>query len=113
MSASIAPERLAELRSLGGDELISQLLTKFLESSPPLIEEAKAALQSGDAAKVDFCVHTLKGSAMSLGLTELSDLLIALNVRTKARQLEGVAADLAQLSLLLEAVRHYKAQNFP
>ncbi|HMV37145.1 MAG TPA: Hpt domain-containing protein [Turneriella sp.] len=113
MPVSIAPQKLAELRLLGGDALVSQLLAKFLESSSSLIAQAEVALQSGDAAKVDFCVHTLKGSAMSLGLTEMSDLLVALNTRTKARQLEGMAADFTQLAVLLEAVRQYKAQNFP
>lgn len=98
---------------LGGDTLVSQLLAKFLESSPTLIVQAETALRTGDAARVDFCVHTLKGSAMSLGLTEMSDVLTELNVRTKAHQLDGIAADLERLTALLEAVRQYKAQNFP
>ncbi|MFZ5627846.1 MAG: Hpt domain-containing protein [Spirochaetota bacterium] len=113
MSAGIAPQKLSELRMLGGDALVSQLLAKFLESSPVLIAQAETALQTGDAAKVDFCVHTLKGSAMSLGLTEMSDLLAQLNVRTKARQLEGVGLELSRLAAQLDAVREYKAQNFP
>lgn len=113
MFTGIAPDKLNELRTLGGNALVSQLLAKFLESSSSLIAQAGAALQSGDATKVDFCVHTLKGSAMSIGLTEMSDLLIKLNVKTKARQLDGIEGDLAQLGTLLEGVRLYKAQNFP
>ncbi|GAB4433047.1 MAG: hypothetical protein OHK0011_15990 [Turneriella sp.] len=63
MSGGIAPEKLNELRALGGNALVGQLLAKFIESSPPLIAEAEAALQAGDAPRLDFCVHTLQGRA--------------------------------------------------
>jgi HPt (histidine-containing phosphotransfer) domain-containing protein len=113
MPAEIAPEKLAELKSLGGDTLITKLLEKFVENSARLIADGQAALTSGDATKVDYCVHTLKGSAMSLGLNEMSELLINLNVRTKARNLEGAAADFTKLAAQLAEVRAYKAAHFP
>lgn len=113
MSAVIDPDKLAELRMLGGDALVSQLLARFLESSPALLAQAETALQAGDASGVAFCVHTLKGSAMSLGISEMSTVLAELNVRAKAGKLDGVSSDLAHLAELLEAVRQYKTQNFP
>lgn len=112
MPAEIAPDKLAELRSLGGDELISKLLGKFVENSARLINEAVTAAAAGNADKVDYCVHTLKGSAMSLGLSEMSEILIPLNVRTKAKDLSGAAEDLEKLKQQLRDVEAYKARYF-
>lgn len=113
MATEISPEKLTELKALGGDALITKLLGKFIENSAKLIAEAKTALGANDAAKVDYCIHTLKGSAMSLGLGSMSAILIDLNVRTKAQNLTGAGPDLDQLEKLLEEVKTYKAANFP
>jgi HPt (histidine-containing phosphotransfer) domain-containing protein len=112
MAAEISPDKLAELQSLGGAALITKLLDKFLENSARLIADGQAAVASGDATKVDYCVHTLKGSALSLGLNEMGELLTQLNVRTKAKNLDGAEADFAKLAAQLEEVRAYKAKHF-
>jgi HPt (histidine-containing phosphotransfer) domain-containing protein len=113
MATEISPEKLSELKALGGDALITKLLGKFVENSAKLIADAKTAVASGDAQKVDYCVHTLKGSAMSLGLGSMSAILIDLNVRTKAQNIANVQGDLDQLEKLLEEVKAYKAAAFP
>lgn len=113
MATEISPEKLAELKALGGDALITKLLSKFIENSAKLIADAKTALGTNDAQKVDYCVHTLKGSAMSLGLNSMSAILIDLNVRTKSQNLANAGADLDQLEKLLEEVKTYKAAAFP
>ncbi|HRP70716.1 MAG TPA: Hpt domain-containing protein, partial [Turneriella sp.] len=66
-----------------------------------------------DVAKVDYCVHTLKGSAMSLGFAAMSAILIDLNNRTKVKNLDGASADLDKLEALLAEVKVYKEANFP
>lgn len=113
MSSEIAVEKLAELKELGGDALVTKLLGKFVENSARLLTEAATAVAAGDSAKVDYCIHTLKGSALSLGLSEMSDILVKLNIRTKAKNLEGADADLKKLQLLLDEVAVYKAAKFP
>lgn len=113
MAAEISPEKLSELKSLGGDTLINKLLDKFIENSARLIQEGKEATAAGDATKVDYCVHTLKGSAMSLGLDEMSAVLIDLNSRTKIKNLENAAGDFEKLALQLSEVAAYKSQHFP
>jgi len=113
MATEISAEKLAELKSLGGDALIAKLLLKFVENSEKLLAEARTAVTAGDASKVDYCVHTLKGSSLSLGLTSMSTILVDFNHRTKAKNLEGAAADLDQLDKLLIEAREYKAKNFP
>lgn len=113
MASEIAADKLAELKALGGDALISKLLGKFVENSGKLLADALAATAAGDAAKVDYCVHTLKGSALSLGLNDMSSILVELNTRTKAKNLTGAEADLKKLQQLLIEVKDYKNLNFP
>lgn len=113
MATEISPEKLAELKALDGDALITKLLGKFIENSARLLIEARTALSAKDAAKVDYCVHTLKGSAMSLGLNSMSAILVDLNVRTKGQNLDGAGADIDKLEQLLEEVKTYKAAAFP
>mgnify|MGYP001590156698 CR=1 FL=1 len=113
MASEIAADKLAELKALGGDALISKLLGKFVENSGKLLSDALAATAAGDAAKVEYCVHTLKGSALSLGLNDMSNILVDLNVRTKAKNLTSAEADLKKLQQLLLEVKDYKDVNFP
>ncbi|MBV6493073.1 MAG: hypothetical protein LDLANPLL_01088 [Turneriella sp.] len=113
MGTEISPEKLAELRNLGGDALITKLLAKFVENSATLLADAKKALDANDATKLDYCVHTLKGSAMSLGLSTMGAILVDLNTRTKAKNLEGAGADLDKLEILLKEVKTYKDRAFP
>lgn len=113
MATEISAEKLAELKSLGGDALIAKLLGKYVENSEKLLNEARTALAANDGNKVDYCIHTLKGSALSLGLTSMSTILVDLNVRTKAHNLENVGPDLDKLDKLLIEAREYKEKNFP
>lgn len=113
MATEIAADKLAELKTLGGDALVTKLLAKFVENSERLLKDARSGLSAGDANKVDYCVHTLKGSALSLGLTSMSTILVDLNVRTKSSNLENAGADLDKLDGLLEEVKAYKAARFP
>ncbi|MBL8035390.1 MAG: Hpt domain-containing protein [Leptospiraceae bacterium] len=113
MAAEISPEKLAELKSLGGDELIAKLLAKFIENSEKLLRDALAAVAANDAAKAEYCVHTLKGSALSLGLTDMSNILVDLNTRTKAKNLTNADQDLKALQKMLQDVSKYKAEKFP
>ncbi len=89
------------------------MLGKFLENSGKLLSDALSAVAAGDAAKVDYCVHTLKGSALSLGLNDMSNILVDLNMRTKAKNLTGAEEDLKKLQQLLIEVKDYKAKIFP
>jgi PAS domain S-box-containing protein len=53
----------AALGSVGGDKaLLRELIDLFLESSPGLLDELRAAAAAGDAARLKRAAHTLKGS---------------------------------------------------
>jgi CheY-like chemotaxis protein len=69
----------------------------YLTEEPPLQAQLHAALQSGEASKVSFAAHKLKGSASAVGAT----IVIAL-----CTQLEQLSQDgrLAQADGLIEQI---------
>lgn len=105
----ILPEKLEELQELSGgnNELLVDLLDKYLSNTPELIEQARTALKEGNTEKVDYAVHTMKGSSLSLGLTPLGELLTEMNVRTKKGELDDMSGDIDKVEGYLKDVKTY------
>jgi HPt (histidine-containing phosphotransfer) domain-containing protein len=97
MSADPMTQRLAMLRRIGGDTLISELIDLMLESTPPKLETMRTALSVGDIEQVGRLAHGLTSSAGNLGLADVQQ--AALDVEKCA---DGGGADLAELLDRLE-----------
>ena len=94
-------ETLAVLRELGGEddpELFNELITIFLDDTPTRITEILAAMEEGDAKRLEHAAHALKSSAANLGAMKLSELF---------RELEyaGKGDDLAAAQPLVERMK--------
>ncbi len=109
MEVKISPEKYDELRDLGGgdNEFIKDLLAKFMENSPRLIEQAQSGLAANDPKKIEYAIHTLKGSALSLGLTSMAEFLVELNKKTKADDFSTLPDALPKLHAFMEGVKKY------
>jgi two-component system sensor histidine kinase/response regulator len=99
------PERLALLRELdGGDgELLTAVVTEFVDDSTQQLGAVSAALIDGDPRVVERAVHNLKGASANLGATTLADLCGELEVLARASALT-MAPDLLD-SIRAEHVR--------
>jgi CheY-like chemotaxis protein/HPt (histidine-containing phosphotransfer) domain-containing protein len=63
-----AIDRAALLDRLEGDEgLLRQLASLFLGDYPRLLAEIRAAVAAGDATRLEYAAHALKGSAANFG----------------------------------------------
>jgi HPt (histidine-containing phosphotransfer) domain-containing protein len=83
---------------LDGDrEFGQELLAAFDDASNQWLTEARAACQSGDTPKAVRAFHTLKGSAGSVGLSEVREVASDLEIRAKEGDLNACAAGLEQL----------------
>lgn len=82
-SASINEVRM---RDLFGEDTAAQLrvLTLFVETSRPLIQQLHAAITTGEKDKILSIAHRLKGSADNLGLDELAALCRAIETAIRA-----------------------------
>lgn len=99
-----------ELKELGGGDtsLLQELMEKYLENTPKLISLAEEAFKSGDEDKIDYAVHTMKGSTLSLGITPLGEYLVELNKKTKQRDFEGFENTIAELKQFVKEVETLK-----
>jgi HPt (histidine-containing phosphotransfer) domain-containing protein len=86
---------LRQLKSIGGAELVQAVLDDFVEESGVLVTEAQEAFARQDIALVKSHLHTLKGSAGTVGVVEVAEI---------ARQAEGrlKEGDASQLQHALE-----------
>ncbi|GAP62962.1 hypothetical protein ARMA_1385 [Ardenticatena maritima] len=59
--------------------ILNELIDIFLENTPRLLEQLRAAAQEGDARRMHIVAHTLKSSAAHLGATRLQEACRALD----------------------------------
>jgi HPt (histidine-containing phosphotransfer) domain-containing protein len=85
------------LRALGGDALVRQMASVFVEHSAGRVSALQGALDTGDAQTAAEAAHTLKGSSRQLGLAALADACLA--VEQAAKQ-----GDIASAKTLVAAV---------
>lgn len=112
MPAEIDKEKYDELKELGGgsSDLLLELVDKYLENTPGLLADAKKALAEGDMKKLDYCVHTMKGSSLSLGLKPVSEKLVAMNQKTKAEDTADLEEELNSIDQDIEDIKKLRAQ---
>ena len=94
------PTVVGELQALarsGDPELLQRLGASFARDAPRRVQALRAAVAAGDAEAVKFGIHTLRGSAATLGATEVVAVCRRLeNVPAPAgaEQLEPLLAEL-------------------
>jgi HPt (histidine-containing phosphotransfer) domain-containing protein len=76
-------DALDGLRALGGDGLVRQMVSIFIDHSAGRIDALRSALDAGDLPGVAGAAHTLKGSSRQLGLSAMADACLALEQACK------------------------------
>ena len=107
----IDKDKINELKELSGgtDDLLKTLLDKYITNTQSFIEQIKKALETKDYEKVLFGVHTIKGSSLSLGLTQLGEKFTNLNLRAKKGDYEGFESEMASIEKMLKDVVTYRS----
>ena len=86
--ARLDPVALEELRELGGDEFVVDLVATFAADAPPLL----AVLRGSDVDEVRRAAHTLKSNGTTFGATRFAELCRELEEQAKAGDLTGAPA---------------------
>ena len=97
---AVCQAALDSFRQLGGDgelSMLSRLVRLFLDNTPGVIGDARAALESRDRAALSREAHLLKGSCSNFGAAGMSDAC----GRLEAAAIEG---DFAQSAMFLADV---------
>lgn len=92
--------QIANLRQLGGDQFVREMIDLFLDNSPKQIAAARAAVQAGEFGVVERAVHSLKSSASNFGaepLRQLAESLERLAIEKQAEPLTGLLPKLEEV----------------
>lgn len=91
------PAALERLRRFGGDKLLGDMITLFLEAVPQRLGAARTGLARGDCQAVAHQLHALKSSAAQLGALRMHRLSLEGEQLSKAGALDDVNRVLDEL----------------
>jgi HPt (histidine-containing phosphotransfer) domain-containing protein len=95
-SAEVAPvslddEALGNLRDLGGDEFLGEVIDAFLADAPELVAALRRSLDGANTEELRRAAHTLKSNGATLGAEQFAELCRTLEQRAKADELDGAS----------------------
>jgi CheY-like chemotaxis protein/HPt (histidine-containing phosphotransfer) domain-containing protein len=85
---SLDDDALQNLRDLGGEEFLGEVIDAFLSDAPGLVATLSASLESGNAEELRRAAHTLKSNGATLGAEGFADLCRTLEQLAKAGDLD-------------------------
>jgi PAS domain S-box-containing protein len=88
---SLDDEALGNLRDLGGDEFLGEVIDAFLADAPNLIATLRSSLDSRNAEELRRAAHTLKSNGATLGAAGFAELCRTLEQRARDGELDGAS----------------------
>jgi PAS domain S-box-containing protein len=86
-------DALQNLRDLGGDDFLREVVEAFLSDAPTLIARLRSSLEQQNGEELRRAAHTLKSNGATLGAEEFAELCRRVEQQAKAGRLD----DLPQL----------------
>jgi len=80
-----------DLRELGGDDFLGEVIDAFLGDAPELIATLRRSLEEQNTEELRRSAHTLKSNGATLGAEEFAELCRTLEQRAKAGELDGAS----------------------
>ncbi len=90
-------EILTQLRQLGGMELVASIFEDFVTESTELVTEALVAFEEDNIAVVKSNMHTIKGSAGTIGVIRVAEIAQVGEAKLKTNDTSTLATDLQTL----------------
>jgi CheY-like chemotaxis protein len=82
---------LQNLRQLGGDDFLGEVIDAFLADAPGLLATLRRSLDDGSTEELRRAAHTLKSNGATLGAEGFAELCRTLEQRAKAGELDDAA----------------------
>ena len=82
---------LGNLRDLGGDDFLGEVIDAFLADAPELIATLRRSLGQESTAELRRAAHTLKSNGATLGAEEFAELCRTLEQQAKSGELDGAS----------------------
>ena len=73
MDAPLDSEIVEQIRELGGDRLLADLVDLYVEHTPGRLEAIDSGLRAGDLKQVEKAAHSIRSSSVSLGARDVAE----------------------------------------
>ena len=93
----IDEEIVRQLRDIGGQELVDSIMEEFVTEAKELVDGAASAYALGDIPTVKSHLHTLKGSAGTIGVARVADIARVAEGKLKVNDTSGLSDALQAL----------------
>ncbi len=102
-------KKAEEYRALkgGSNELLIRLLEKYIAGAEEYISKARSFLEKNDGKNLYNVIHNFKGSSLTMGLMQMSKILIELETQVRASNFANVESMLNELKGNLVYVKEY------
>jgi HPt (histidine-containing phosphotransfer) domain-containing protein len=90
-AVSLEAPALQNLRDLGGDDFLAEVIEAFLADAPALIASLRSSLERDDAEELRRAAHTLKSNGSTLGAMAFAELCRTVEQHAKDGRLDGVS----------------------
>jgi HPt (histidine-containing phosphotransfer) domain-containing protein len=82
---------LKNLRDIGGDDFLGEVIDAFLADAPELIDTLRRSLDEQSADDLRRAAHTLKSNGATLGAEQFAELCRTLEQRAKSGEFDGAS----------------------
>ncbi len=88
---SLDDDALKNLRDLGGDEFLGEVIDAFLADAPELIAMLRRSLGEPNSEELRRAAHTLKSNGATLGAEQFAELCRTLEQQAKSGEFDGAS----------------------
>jgi signal transduction histidine kinase/CheY-like chemotaxis protein/HPt (histidine-containing phosphotransfer) domain-containing protein len=99
-------ERLAEWRTLGGNEFVCKILKNFIREALESVSQVQEAVTTENWEDLTLAAHGLKGICRNVGVQKLAELALALEQHDRQDSFETVRLKLSALQQELVRVQY-------
>jgi HPt (histidine-containing phosphotransfer) domain-containing protein len=102
MSNIIDSSVINELKEMGGQEFLTELIEMFLQQAETIMDEIKNFSNTKDASSLSKSAHKLKGSCLNLGAKDMSAICQIIENSSRENNLENIDSNLSDLLNIYE-----------
>ena len=99
---SLSAAVLEELREVGGEELVRDLMATFAERTPDRLRSAESSFAAGDLEATAAALHSLRSASGTVGARRLADLAGRLERAARGRGDDDLRSGLTELKQVAE-----------
>jgi HPt (histidine-containing phosphotransfer) domain-containing protein len=104
MRSELDAKTIGQIRELGGQDLLVELVQIFLAHAPRRIENFRQGVRSGDLAQAEKAIHSFRSSSVSLGASRVAEMAAELERLAKQRRGELLAERLPEFEKAVEVL---------